>query len=308
MIIPDALTGIDPTPITFDRRGETHFESSRGVARSMYLLSLASDVELPPIFASFYAHTGTIGALPSTEELAQLRLLATTRNGEISDRDARLVQLTREISNRDARLNQNEAELNQERNSNAARLKRLAAEIKAKDREIAAKVWQIGTLNQQISTILTSTSWRITRPVRVLKRLLTTGRLRSSGTSQTVQNGGLQLDKSRQEHTPSNEEDAIRSSGMFDENHYSLSAEARRAGMDPLRHYIRIGEAKGAAPSTAFDPIYYSRRYRDLRNLKSSKLFHYAKHGRHEGRRPVSDAANIEFPYTHWPPIAKMSC
>ena len=62
------------TRLTFERRGEQHFETSEGLPRPIYLVAVASDAALPTIPDSLYVDTGEIGALmsrPSQLEAAQ---------------------------------------------------------------------------------------------------------------------------------------------------------------------------------------------------------------------------------------------
>ncbi|HEV7324038.1 MAG TPA: rhamnan synthesis F family protein [Bosea sp. (in: a-proteobacteria)] len=87
---------------------------------------------------------------------------------------------------------------------------------------------------------------------------------------------------------------AIRASGLFDASHYALSADAQAAGVDPLVHYLTVGEALGHRPGPAFDPSFYGRRYPDIAGAGS--LRHYVLHGRAEARLPVSRAERLSLP------------
>jgi glycosyltransferase involved in cell wall biosynthesis len=85
---------------------------------------------------------------------------------------------------------------------------------------------------------------------------------------------------------------AVRESGLFDERQYAALT-GLPGDLDPALHYVVIGERIGFAPSDGFDPEYYSRRYPDLLSARDCLLVHYTTYGRHEGRRPVSLAAEM---------------
>ena len=53
-----------------------------------------------------------------------------------------------------------------------------------------------------------------------------------------------------------------RAGRWFDRDWYSLrNPDVARAGIDPLAHYLRYGEAEGRRPSPWFDPLWYRRVY-----------------------------------------------
>src|SRR6266567_3169782 len=85
---------------------------------------------------------------------------------------------------------------------------------------------------------------------------------------------------------------AVRASGLFDERLYAALA-GLTDDLDPALHYVVIGERIGFMPSDRFDPEYYGRRYPDLLSARDCLLVHYAAYGAHEGRRPVSIAAEL---------------
>ena len=89
---------------------------------------------------------------------------------------------------------------------------------------------------------------------------------------------------------------AIRHSGLFDENFYSLTDDARTLGLDPLEHYLQIGEPQGVAPSPLFDPAYYARRQPDVAMSGFGLLRHYILFGKNENRHPVAPAQRLRLP------------
>jgi glycosyltransferase involved in cell wall biosynthesis len=86
----------------------------------------------------------------------------------------------------------------------------------------------------------------------------------------------------------------VEASGLFDAQSYAGAAEAARLGIGPVEHYLRLGEAAGLTPSDGFDPVHYVARNPDLAGMGTPLLVHYIKHGRAEGRRPLSFAASLD--------------
>jgi glycosyltransferase involved in cell wall biosynthesis len=86
---------------------------------------------------------------------------------------------------------------------------------------------------------------------------------------------------------------SIRESEWFDPDNYI--ARTGCSGLDPVLHYLIVGEQIGHPPSDRFDPVYYRSRYIDVERAGMSFLVHYLRSGRAEGRRPVSVASQLAF-------------
>ncbi|HYU77536.1 MAG TPA: rhamnan synthesis F family protein [Vicinamibacterales bacterium] len=86
----------------------------------------------------------------------------------------------------------------------------------------------------------------------------------------------------------------ISSSGFFDPVSYTTRAGGLK-GLDPLLHYVLVGEQMGLAPSTEFDAEYYRDRYPDVSGAAMNRLAHYVAFGRAEGRRRTSVSATLTF-------------
>ena len=89
----------------------------------------------------------------------------------------------------------------------------------------------------------------------------------------------------------------IRTSGLFDAEDY-VDRVGITGGLDPILHYIIIGERLGYQPSAKFDPVYYSKRYPDVELSPKCLLEHYLTVGNAEGRRPISLAEELTFDTT----------
>ena len=144
---------------------------------------------------------------------------------------------------------------------------------------VEAAEYNIRCLTEQIASLRTSTSWRITRPLRLA---------RSGGRDHPNAVSLRPLTPTRPPPVTSsgNHPDAalILASGLFDEASYRGLAEARDMGLSPVVHYLMFGEAAGFLPSSAFDPSYYAAKYRDLNGKRAGGLAHYCRIGRLEGR------------------------
>lgn len=100
----------------------------------------------------------------------------------------------------------------------------------------------------------------------------------------------------------------IRSSGMFDEKWYREQyPDVNTLGMDPIEHYLWIGERLGRKPNAEFSPESYLSMNQDVLATGYPAFLHYVKYGRIEERETVaikSVKANIrQAPAAPPPPI-----
>src|SRR5262249_44325099 len=86
----------------------------------------------------------------------------------------------------------------------------------------------------------------------------------------------------------------IRADDLFDEAAYAAAMDLGE--LDPVLHYVIVGERAGFAPSDGFDPNYYRDRYPDIGKNPINRLKHYLTSGRLEGRRarPVAAELNLD--------------
>jgi hypothetical protein len=91
---------------------------------------------------------------------------------------------------------------------------------------------------------------------------------------------GSRLTKDRRQ---SRVEAAIRSE--FDTEYYlKMYPDVRRAGVDPVRHYLRYGWLEGRDPTPAFSTIMYLALNDDVRASRINPFYHYITSGRDEHR------------------------
>lgn len=79
----------------------------------------------------------------------------------------------------------------------------------------------------------------------------------------------------------------IKRSGIFDYVWYSIASNLNSKDVDHLiRHYLEIGSAIGLDPSNTFSTTGYLQQYKDVRRAGMNPLLHYIKRGKIEGRSP----------------------
>lgn len=76
---------------------------------------------------------------------------------------------------------------------------------------------------------------------------------------------------------------------LFDEEYYFAQLPSGERPADPLDHYIHHGSRKGYDPCPEFWKDYYLRRYPDINKKGIDAFYHYALHGRAEGRKGRPD-------------------
>lgn len=194
----------------FERRGMQHFESSDGLARARYLIGFASDEETKGLSTTVYIETSSLGDLgrsnareldalrseqacrtKATESLSrelesmreQMERLAQEREaavGTLSRSDAKLEILNQEHSILQNRLKecllQNSslvAEINKNREHAAVTEAALARMIEIEQTHDRLE-HEIKRLNDIITNLLASTSWRVTAPLRGVRQLSST--------------------------------------------------------------------------------------------------------------------------------------
>ena len=77
----------------------------------------------------------------------------------------------------------------------------------------------------------------------------------------------------------------IAASGLFDAAWYQAKRpEVAKSGLSPVMHYLKIGAAKGWAPSPGFDSADYAARYKDVSKTGMNPLVHFILFGKAEQR------------------------
>jgi glycosyltransferase involved in cell wall biosynthesis/SAM-dependent methyltransferase len=242
----------------------------RGLARPRYIIAIASDEAIPGLSG---------GMLEQTVEESQIIAIYASERQKQAESNARLTQLEDEIT-------QLREDLKSQSSHSADKLRQLESAL------ITARA-----LSQ---SMIGSLSWRLTAPLRVIHNAVigVLNRLRHCGKSPLSKLAGS-LETAAKTGFDSNTHhhaSLIRTSAFFDPETYAASEEARAQGLDPIVHYLLVGEGMGFRPSASFDPVYYRARYPDIAAWSGSRLIHYLKWGRPEGRRAISIADSLPLP------------
>ncbi|WP_048810325.1 glycosyltransferase [Candidatus Methylacidiphilum infernorum] len=79
-------------------------------------------------------------------------------------------------------------------------------------------------------------------------------------------------------------------SGLFDPGYYwSCYPDVKKAGADPLLHYVRHGWKEGKNPNPYFDSAYYLEKNPEVKAAGVNPLLHFIENGWKEGRNPHPD-------------------
>jgi hypothetical protein len=79
----------------------------------------------------------------------------------------------------------------------------------------------------------------------------------------------------------------LAASGLFDREFYvAQNGEIAGSRIDPLKHYLKFGAAKGRDPHPLFNTTYYLQKYPDVASSGMNPLLHYVAAGAAEGRFP----------------------
>lgn len=216
--------------------------------------------------------------------ISRLKGLIEQRNREAIEHDSVIHELEKELLMSNQMLGQRESELFSERkrgdelfkslaNADARNdkladaLARLESELEAHRAENEKLEATIQNLSLAFDATRSSTSWRVTEPIRWMV--------------DAVKTSPLGLAKAVRE---------IRGSGLFDPVFYLLKyPDVRDSGGDPLKHYLLHGGHQGRNPSPLFHSKFYLDKYADVRVSGINPLLHYIREGRAEGRLPAPD-------------------
>lgn len=162
-LLPGPESHVAQETVCFERRGDSHFEVSRGYARPLYLIAICSDEPPPPLPASIYIESGQLYSrendLKTVVAVEQSRVRAAEADGvnhRLRADAAEAAARTAEIAAREIEGMASAARLALE--AEKATTEQLRREVEARDRQIA--------------DLYASSSWRLTAPLRAVSRLL----------------------------------------------------------------------------------------------------------------------------------------
>ncbi|MGU3422383.1 rhamnan synthesis F family protein [Methylobacterium sp. D54C] len=284
--------------LTFEKRGQEHFEMSRGLPRSPYVVAIASNDSIEVPASSIYVETSEIGSiLDKSRAYPSLAEAYTNSRQHAENLEKELAR----ISGNSEELRQHASNLESERE----RLLQLTAQLQtehqhlssetdaARDRSSSLEVERHKlnlALEAQRQSLAIADRLR-SQAEQTAKRLKSSAEAYRAFALHTIKllNGEVSDHGHLQEEVIE-----IERSGLFDLNSYEGLDEATAMGMTPAEHYLRIGEAVGLSPSQLFDPAYYADSNPDVAASGSPLLLHYVRHGRTENRasRPLQEMSS----------------
>jgi glycosyltransferase involved in cell wall biosynthesis len=186
-------------------------------------------------------------------ELIQQKKLAAIKENEIIRAESEIKALHKKIQEKDHLITKHINETENNRN------------------EMNKLLETINDLNLVTSKLIHSFSWRITKPLRLLKRYL--------------KKFNYSLFKNIRK---------IQKSGLFDEKYYlQCNPDVWSAKINPVKHYLLYGGYEGRNPSPDFDSAGYLRDHDDVRASRMNPLLHYILFGHEEGRQTISHSDAI---------------
>jgi Methyltransferase domain len=180
---------------------------------------------------------------------------------------------------------------------------RLQAELIEKNTALQGLATEYGQLQAgfadreaEVRGMTSSSSWRLTAPLRVVGSKLPTGgrRLLRSLIRLLWWTVTLRIfGQLRRSLRLQREKALIAASGMFDRSWYlDHNPDVARAGVDALEHYLVCGGFEGRDPGPSFGSGWYLAQNPDVAQKGMHPLVHYLRCGRAEGRAPTADGAD----------------
>lgn len=256
------------------------------------------------------------------EELRYLRVAFAALGKSVSDQGqvrARKAQAIARQEERDAALTQlttlekEAADLRQRLNLESASALALKQAIEQRDREIARldeseksltqqihrlgaqsaqavenKELELVSVQRKLDEVHRSRSWRITRPLRGVRRWVAPSR---TNPKPAAFGRTARFIRSRKDLLLGSALETIRQSPLFDAGFYlSHYPDVQARGIDPGRHYLLHGWLEGRDPSAAFSTTLYLKAYPDVARAGTNPLVHFLRSGQQEGRNaPASN-------------------
>ena len=161
---------------------------------------------------------------------------------------------------------------------------------------LSARDANIAVLQSAILALRASTSWRITAPLRFVRRLLGRFQYGAVGYPLTLCWRALSA-RSRAPLRDWGATRCIARSALFDREWYIMTnPDVAAYGIDPVRHYVAFGARERRDPSPSFSTQCYLSLNPDVAAAGLNPLFHFIRHGAAEGRVGGSVACSARDP------------
>lgn len=279
------------------------FSKTRPPATAMYSKSAAAEASARAHREKLEAELATLTKLVSDQH-AEVALLAaqtsqiTLLSQALDRRDLQNSTLSRDVAAawaRIAELDHLVADLQAGKQASETALRTLQSELQAGTQAL-------GAANQQLHALFASHSWRLTRPLRVVRRAV--ARLRRSLTAifslpETATDvfGNKLSGGQAAERTGASgigglpglqnlaASDVQRIAATFDRAFYLAAyPDIAAGGIDPLEHYMSFGWKEGRNPTPSFSTSFYLETSPDVRAADINPFVHWVLFGSQEHR------------------------
>ena len=161
--------------------------------------------------------------------------------------------------------------------------------IAERDSQIDSLSQAYTDLDRQLKGIFNSISWRITKPIRCLRKIKgTIFWIIFSVIINFIKKPSLSPFKQFREYI------FIRNNSLFDNNYYlKNNLDLANMALFLFGTILKMGQMK-AVIQINFNTSFYLRSYADVATSKLTPLYHYIKYGEREGRFPSEEAFSIE--------------
>jgi Methyltransferase domain len=302
---PPQFSGSDRQQ-TFRAVDDSVYSVQAGIGPPTYFVAVAADIELPEI---------THGLLDDRPYILDLQ----KRTLDLQKRTARILELEQNLGVA-ARVRTG---FGQQLRVAASTRQGLEQQLRDRRLKIVELQTRLTNVLQELAASRTlanriygSMSWRITKPLRFLRKVLealkgqsvqqigSLGRSRTSGSRGATAGPNPEsatVEKLPAEYVgepiavippavstePETDVEVLRRSGLFNEQFYRESnPDINCAEISPLEHYFFFGAFEGRCPNPLFDSNYYLTIYPDVAGAGLNPALHYFLYGASEGRDP----------------------
>ena len=226
------------------------------------------------------------------DELERARIHAAEFSARVADLNARVAEGSARLAEAKERLAETRHEASTYANDLAEAHAQVAAASERARAEAAAEIDLLRHAarhaDAQVQVIRSSTSWRLTAPLRKIVALLPTGMKRSARTGLRYTKAIAQLRGGAQFRTDRlarQQASQVAASPLFDGAWYlTRYPDVAIAGVNPARHYSLRGETEGRDAGPAFSASAYAERHPEAVGA-GLLLLHAARHGRFDAGR-----------------------
>ena len=230
-------------------------------------------------------------------ELAELETHLRRLEQDAQANDAALAERNAEVRRLHESLRSTSADLtarNQLLGEQQSRLAAVSGELATARHELSLRTEQLRQNREQLVGVLTSRSWRLTRPVRSV--VATAHRITNSRHIALAVLGAARTRGPLAAMHLLSDRRLLLESGSFDRAFYlSQNPDVAASRTEPVVHYLLHGGPEGRRANGIFDPEWYRRAYPDVDESGMDPLVHYVRFGAAEGRDPSPTFSTIGY-------------